>query len=263
MSYSNRSVAIIALLMMSGLSQADEWGDFKGQLIYGGAPPTPVKLKADKDVDVCGKHNLVNESLLVDPKSKGIANVVVYLYLKRSDAKPKVHESYSKTANAEVKFDNKNCAFTPRIALLRTTQKLIIGNSDPIGHNTKMATAKNGEINPIVPAGGSLTKEFKEVERLPCTVQCNIHPWMLGYLVVKDNPYMAVTDKDGKFEIKNLPVGEWTFQFWHEKPGYVQDVVLKKGGKQKWKRGRLEVKIDDDGEDLGVIEVPASVFKDK
>lgn len=259
MGYTTRMI-LIASLLVAATCQADEWGDLKGQFIYGGSPKAPAKLQVTKDVEVCGKHNLVNDALKVDPKSKGIANVVVYVYLKRSDAKPKVHPSYEKTANAEVTFDNKNCAFTPRVALLRTTQKLIIGNKDPVGHNTKMTTPSNGEINPIVPANDKITKQFKLVERLPCEVQCSIHPWMKGYLVVKDNPYMAVTDKDGKFEIKNLPVGEWTFQFWHEKSGYVDEVVLKKGGSQKWKRGRLKVKIDDDGEDLGMIEVPGKVF---
>ena len=36
---------------------------------------------------------------------------------------------------------------------------------------------------------------------------CNIHGWMKAYVRVFDHPYYAVTDEDGKFEIKLARVG--------------------------------------------------------
>ena len=33
-------------------------------------------------------------------------------------------------------------------------------------------------------------------------VKCNQHPWMKMYLSVLDNPFFAVTGKDGSFEFK-------------------------------------------------------------
>ena len=48
-------------------------------------------------------------------------------------------------------------------------------------------------------------------------VGCNIHPWMGAYIVARKDPYAAVSDKDGKFEIKDLPAGkELEFRLWQE-----------------------------------------------
>jgi hypothetical protein len=33
---------------------------------------------------------------------------------------------------------------------------------------------------------------------------------------VFDHPYFAITDQDGKFEIKDAPVGKWRIVYWHE-----------------------------------------------
>jgi len=45
---------------------------------------------------------------------------------------------------------------------------------------------------------------------------CDIHPWMSAYACVVNNPYYALTEKDGKFEIKGLPPGKYTLTIWHE-----------------------------------------------
>ena len=45
---------------------------------------------------------------------------------------------------------------------------------------------------------------------------CNIHATMLGYLVVVDTPYYAVTDGSGAFQIRNVPPGNYEATVWHE-----------------------------------------------
>ena len=49
--------------------------------------------------------------------------------------------------------------------------------------------------------------------------KCDVHGWMNAYVGVLDHPYFAVTDKDGKFELKSLPPGTYTIEAWHEKLG--------------------------------------------
>ena len=51
-------------------------------------------------------------------------------------------------------------------------------------------------------------------------VNCGIHGWMKGFIWVFDNPYFAVTDADGKFEIKNAPSGPVNLVVWQEEAGY-------------------------------------------
>ena len=62
-------------------------------------------------------------------------------------------------------------------------------------------------------------------------LQCNVHPWMFGYIGVVNNPFFAVTDKDGKFTVKGLPAGKYTLAFKHLKGGEVtQEVEVKDAG---------------------------------
>lgn len=250
---------LLGLLAVSG-GFAEEWGNLSGTITFGGDPPSASPIQVTKDVEVCSKHNLVAEGLVVNADNNGIANVVVYMYLKRGSDPPPIHESYDETADANVKLDNHNCRFEPHVVLLRTSQTLILGNTDPVGHNTKVDAVSNVGINPIVPANSSIEQRFPEEERRPIGVSCSIHPWMSAYVVIRDNPYFAVTDEDGRFEIKNVPAGKWTFQFWHEKCGYVSE-VKRDGAAEKWQKGRVEIEVAAGENDLGTIEVPASKFE--
>ena len=252
--------SVAVALLCAGACLAEEWGTLKGKLVYDGEAPPASKINVTKDVGVCGKHNLVNESLLIGDGNE-LRNVVVYIYVKRGGDPPPVHESYKETENAEVSLDNWNCRFEPHITFLRTTQTLVIGNKDTVGHNTKIDCIKNAAINPIVAASGQLKQQFKEPESRPVPVSCSIHPWMKGHLLVKDHPYAAVTAKDGTFEIKNVPAGKWTFQFWHEKGNYLTSVSVN-GEPTAWKKGRVEYDVKAGDNDMGTISIAASEFED-
>jgi hypothetical protein len=101
---------------------------------------------------------------------------------------------------------------------------------------------------------------FTKAEPMPMPVNCNIHPFMQGHVLVQEHPYMAASGEDGTFEIKNIPAGKHEFQFWHEGTGYMKDLSLK-GGKAN-RQGRVDLEIVA-GEtiDLGDIKVPAALLK--
>ena len=223
-------------------------------------PPKQSELRITTDVEYCGPHHPVDESLVVDPSNLGIANVLVSLYRGSGTRPPAVHPSYEATANDKILLDNSKCRFDPHIARLRTSQTLQVVNTDAIAHNTKIDTLKNPPINPTLPAGGTLEHRFLLPEPMPAQVSCSIHPWMIGWLAVKDDPYFAVSGKDGSFEIQNLPAGSWTFQVWHEKARSVTE-VKRNGQPVSWSKGRFTIEITPDGTaDLGEIRVAPSLF---
>ena len=92
---------ILAALSLGDIVAADEWGTIKGKFVFGGAPPSAGELKADKDPEVCGKHKLLAEELVVGA-DKGIANVVVFV----RDKDVKINPEAAKAAAAKVTLDN-------------------------------------------------------------------------------------------------------------------------------------------------------------
>jgi hypothetical protein len=241
-------------------ARAEGWGGLKGRLVYDGQAPAPQPLKIDKDQEVCGNLKLVDESLVVGPTG-GLANVVVYIHVNQGETSPPIHPDLAKAKEQPVVFDNLRCRFEPRVALLQIDQTLMLANSDPVAHNSKINTLTNAPINPLLPAGAMLPQKFSAPERLPAQAGCSIHPWMVGWIVIKEHPYMAVTDENGDFEIKNIPAGTWTFQFWQEKAGYLDKVTMN-GKAVEWKRGRVDLDIKTDAVlNLGEVKIPPAAFQ--
>lgn len=247
-----KNLAVVMALCLPALAEAQQWGDLEGTFVFKGTAPAPKKLEVTKDPEFCGKHNLVDESLVVNKDNGGIANVFVYLFT-AADAKVAVHPDYQKVAKAEIVVDNKNCRFEPRAATLWIGQTLVLGNKDPVGHNTKadFFNPQNNPFNDLIPSGGSVKKTFGGAEGTPVELSCNIHPWMKSHVLLRADPYAAVSDKDGKFVIKNLPTGDHTFIVYNNK--YITDVTVN-GKATTWARGRAKITIKPGQNSLGKIE---------
>ncbi|MCO6457458.1 MAG: hypothetical protein J5I93_19325 [Pirellulaceae bacterium] len=233
------------------------WGTLKGRFVFGGEAPAQIKLDVTKDVEFCTKMHPLDETLVVNPSNGGIGNVVISLYVSRRGPQPEIHESFAEVVQQPKSLDNLWCRFEPHVVVAYTNQELVIGNKDEVGHNTKGDLFENPAFNETIGAGQSITRTFAKAERQPVSVTCSIHPWMKGYLVVSDHPYVAVTDADGNFEIPNVPTGRWTFQVWHEKVGNVESVNVG-GADTKWDKGRVDLDVNEGDNDLGEIKVDAA-----
>ena len=260
---------LVAVVVAAGgfttSAEAQKWHNVKIKFLYDGTAPTPKPENVNKDVQFCGKSGLVDETLLVDPKTKGIANVVGYLYLKSGQKHPPIHPSYEKAAKAEIKINNAKCRYEPRMVLLRPKQTLVISNPDPVGHNTKMDPI-NQDLNPgenfNLPAGSKIKHKFNAPEVFPAfPVACNIHPWMKAWVVLKDTPYMGASNKQGELVLKNVPEGQVTIRMWHEKGAYIRRMSGTAGGKavKTDRRGRMKLDVKKDLE--VVFKLPPKLFK--
>lgn len=248
---------LVAVLTAKSVSMAADWGSLKGRFVVEGTPPTPTPLVVTKD-EFCIQTKPTNQSLVVGADG-GLANVVVFLRAGRRE-KIEAHPDYAAQLSQPVALDNKGCSFLPHVALVRVGQPFIVTNSDPIGHNTNAKLILNPSFNVLIAQGQENKMTFSKAEAIPLPVNCNIHPFMEGHILVQDHPYMVVSAEDGTFEIKNAPAGKHEFQFWHEAPGYLKDVKYKGGAVDR--RGRAELTVPaGDTLDLGDIKVPASILK--
>lgn len=258
-----RKRLIVAGLMVTLAStsvMAADWGTLRGRLVFDGTPPERPKFVLNKDVEFCGKHEPREEKLVIHPDDRGIANVVIWLDTKSGEV-PAIHPEFEKSATATIRLANKGCRFEPHICVLRTGQALLIENPDQVDHNTAAGLDRNSPFNDLTPAGRSVERtRFTLPEKVPAQVQCSIHPWMTGWLVLKDHPYVTVSDAHGRFELKNLPAGERTFVVWHELPGFVEEVTRGTQA-ESWKRGKVSVRISPESNDLGEIHVSGNTFK--
>jgi hypothetical protein len=212
-----------ALLLCTGLVAAeDKWGTIKGQVVFAG-PQRPALKKIDvtKDKEHClGKGALFDETWTVNKKNLGVRWVFVWLKPDpNGDGKLPIHPDLLKVAGKDPVLDQPCCQFVPHCLVMRGGQNLVIKNSAPVSHNSNVG----GLVNPLIAAGGEYIAKSDDLKakKLPYEVRCNIHPWMKAWILVLDHPYAAVTDKDGKFEIKNAPAGNYRLTVWHEDVGYL------------------------------------------
>ena len=128
-------------------------------------------------------------------------------------------------------LDQKGCRYVPHILGVMAGQPLRITNSDAADHNVHAMATTNAAWNESQkPKDPAIMKTFSKPEMM-VAMQCNQHPWMRAYVNVMAHPYYAVSAPDGKFEIANLPPGEYTLVAVHERFGE-QTVKVKVAPKQ-------------------------------
>jgi hypothetical protein len=130
-----------------------------------------------------------------------------------------------------VVMDQKFCMYAPTILAVQTGQKFVVKNSDPCVHNVHTKPTANTESNqPQFPGGADLNYTFDKPEMF-LKFQCDVHDWMFAWVCVFDHPYFAISGKDGKFTIKNVPPGKYTIEAVHRKLGaQTAEVEVKAGG---------------------------------
>jgi hypothetical protein len=259
------AVALITVAVAPAAAQEKEYGTIIGKFVFEGKSPEMKPLVITKDTEICSKHKPMDERLVI--KDGAFANVVIYAVGdERNSDKPLdgIHPDYAKLKEKEVLMDNKGCRFEPRVQVYWTAQKLFLGNSDPMGHNSNISVfaAKNRPINPLIPPGDKqVVTTLVEGEQTPVTVTCTIHPWMKGHIVVRPDPYAAVSSADGSFKIENIPAGTRTFQLWQESLGYLKTVTINgKPATGLGRRGLHKITIKPGQNDLGKIVVNAKDY---
>jgi plastocyanin len=111
-------------------------------------------------------------------------------------------------------IDQRDKTFIPHVSVVTTGTKVDFPNNDRIFHNVFAAyDAKQFDLG-MYARGKTLHQTFNKPGLV--ALLCNVHTEMSAYIMVVDTPYYAVTDKQGRFHINDIPVGTYTVHGWHE-----------------------------------------------
>ena len=146
-------------------------------------------------------------------------------------------------SGARFVMDQKNLTFIPHILPVLVGATVQFPNNDKVSHNV-FSLSRTKEFNlGSYPAGESKTVLFDKPGIVE--LRCDVHAEMAAYIMVLKNPFWAVTDDQGRFQIpdpeylkqhgiqgvKALPPGEYVVKTWHEKLKSVKTkVVIPKSG---------------------------------
>ena len=196
--------------------QVSEGGTIQGKVTYQGTVPTR-KIIPTKDRETCGAMR--EEPEVVVGPDKGVQDAVVYL---KAVEKGKALEKPAK----KPEIVNHGCNFEPHVQAFPVGTVVIV-NSDPVMHNTHGFLGKQTVFNVALPVKG------QRIEK-PLTkpgimrIECDTHGWMLAWVYAADNPYYAVTRKDGTFSIADVPPGSYSLVAWQEYTGETEVPVTVK-----------------------------------
>jgi plastocyanin len=128
--------------------------------------------------------------------------------------------------------DQKHMTFVPHVLVVLKGTTVQFLNSDPVGHNVYWPSIdRNKKLAHNMgtwPQGEQKSFTFNDLGVAP--LLCNVHPEMSGYVVVVSTPYFAVTDKEGNFDIKDVPDGSYTLKTWSEAGKPASQPVSVSGG---------------------------------
>ncbi|HTV16430.1 MAG TPA: carboxypeptidase regulatory-like domain-containing protein [Acidobacteriaceae bacterium] len=203
-------------------------GTIAGTIHYAKTPPKPIQIDMAQDpACTLGPANY-SEGYVVN--NGAMANVFIYV-------KDGLGNKIYAAPTQPVKIDQKGCRYVPHVVGVMVGQPVQFTNSDPTMHNIHMMPTVQGNQSVDIsqaPSGGSNQPTDQRTFRSPelmIPVRCNNHPWMQAFINVSPNPFYAVSDASGKYEIHGLPPGTYTIVADQENLGQ-QTATVTVGAKQ-------------------------------
>ena len=208
-----RPVVLLLLLLLvappAGLAYEEaavkNGGSVSGVVRFAGSPPRQETIAVTRDREVCGDQRTAHA--LVVGADRGVKDSVVMIR----------GVSRGKRAAGDVTIENSQCAFVGRVTGAGPGDRVRVKNADPILHNPRGTLGGAGVFNLALPAKGQVIDITRRLTTPGVVrVTCEAHRHMMGWLVVHDSPYYAVTDERGHFKIDGVPPGTYTIAMWHE-----------------------------------------------
>ncbi len=223
------ALLLSALTISTGIPREDTenpkataGGSIEGRIFFVGTPPEAERVRVNVDPQVCGSSK-TSEEFIVSSDDKGLKNVVVL-----------VDGVGEEPAAAEVTIQQRECVYLPHVQIAPTGATLVLTNNDPMLHNVHGylvidEASRRSVFNIAQPAPKDPASPMSSRRRLQrpgvYRIECDVHPWMLSYVVVHDNQFYATSDENGHYAISDVPAGTYTVRIWHEGLGMVERSV--------------------------------------
>ena len=109
-------------------------------------------------------------------------------------------------------MDQRSMKFIPHILVVTQGDTVKFLNNDNVAHNVYSPDGEGynlGTFKPHVDASYTFTHAGAYAQL------CSVHPEMLAYVFVSQNPYGATVDPKGHYAIKNVPPGTYQLAVWN------------------------------------------------
>jgi plastocyanin len=200
-------LALLAVILL--LLPLSAWGgEIQGRVVVAGDLPAPKKIPITIDQYVCGTEQVMGD--LIVSAAREIRNVVVWL----ENPPPGAPSAPSRPVTP---MDQKECVFVPRVVIVPATGTVEFLNSDRLLHNLHSVSRDNAPFNRTQPKDRKIPITFARPEIV--RIDCDLHSWMRGWVVVAPHPFYALSDAQGRFKLDNVPPGQYTVRVWHERLG--------------------------------------------
>ena len=131
-------------------------------------------------------------------------------------------------AGAAAEIAQQGQEYTVYVTVVQTGTKVVFPNKDNVQHHVySLSKAKKFELPLYNP--GSAANILFDVSGV-VALGCNIHDWMLAYVVVVPTPYFAKTDGTGAAHV-TAPAGRYRLELWHPRlaTALTQEIALAEG----------------------------------
>jgi hypothetical protein len=194
----------------------EKGGELSGTIIFKSAPPVSQPINVVVNPEYCGE-TINEETYVVNPQNKGLKNVVLSI---------EGIERGKKADDQPVILGSLKCRFVPHVQAGMVGNTYEVQNLDPVLHNNHLRQNGQTILNVAMPPNGNNIKILRSEAGI-IKASCDVHPFMKGAIFVAENPYFAVTDKDGKYTISNIPPGKYRIRIWHEAlPPQEKEVII-------------------------------------
>ncbi|WP_176063213.1 carboxypeptidase regulatory-like domain-containing protein [Anaeromyxobacter diazotrophicus] len=190
-------------LALAALGPAARAGDVVGTVTFQGAPAPLPAAPVTKDGATCGASQ-PDESLKVSPAGR-VALAVVEV------------EGAPRPPPVRAALGQDRCRFAPHVQAVPAGSTLEVANGDPILHSVRGWAGRRSRFELALASRGDRAEAALERPGV-IQVRCDVHAWMIAYVVVTAGP-AAVSGDDGTFAVRGVPPGEYTVRAWHERLG--------------------------------------------